>query len=192
MSSTPPASTASPRSTTRRRVARDIILTGDIVVNVVDAVHLERDLFLTLQLIDMGKPMVVALNMADEARQRGVAIDRDLLEDLLGVPVIETVAVEGKGFDELKESLCRARPGHADPELEADVVVMASRVGSRAEALMVLEGDEIVSERHGIDPGAKRDEIYLRRRDRVNDICRSRRPCDDQRCVVLGEAVARR
>jgi ferrous iron transport protein B len=152
------------------RVARDVILSGDIVVNVVDAVHLERDLFLTLQLIDMGKAMVVAMNMADEARRRGVAVDRDLLEDLLGVPVIETVAVEGKGFDDLRESLDRARPGHADPELDTDIVVMASRVGSRAEAMMVLEGDDVVSERHGIDPGTQRDEIYLRRRSRVNDI----------------------
>jgi ferrous iron transport protein B len=152
-------------------VARDIILDGDIVVNVVDAVHLERDLFLTLQLVDMGKRMVVALNMADEARKRGVGIDRDLLEDLLGVPVIETVAVEGKGFDELKASLARARHGHVDVELEADLVEMASRVGTRAEALMVLEDDEFVSERHGIEPGSQRDEIYLRRRHRVNDIC---------------------
>ncbi len=152
------------------RVARDIILTGDVVANVVDAVHLERDLFLTLQLVDMGKPMVVALNMADEARRRGVAIDRDLLEDLLGVPVVETVAVEGKGFDELKTALDRARVGHADPELENDIVLMASRVGSRSEALMVLEGDEVVSQRHGIEPGADRDAIYLRRRHRVNDI----------------------
>ena len=48
-------------------VARDIILTGDVVINVVDAVHPERDLFLTLQLVDMGKRMIVALNMADEA-----------------------------------------------------------------------------------------------------------------------------
>ncbi len=152
-------------------VARDIILTGDVVVNVVDAVHLERDLFLTLQLVDMGKRMVVALNMADEARKRGVGVDRDLLEDLLGVPVIETVAVEGKGLDELKESISRARMGHADHLIETDIVEMAARVGSRAEALMVLEGDAIVSERHGIEPGTQRDTIYLRRRDRVNDIC---------------------
>jgi ferrous iron transport protein B len=152
-------------------VARDVILEGDLVVNVVDAVHLERDLFLTLQLVDMGKRMVVALNMADEARRRGVGIDRDLLEDLLGVPVIETVAVEGKGFDELKAALARARHGHADVEIEGDLVQMASRVGSRAEALMVLEGDPVVSERHGIAPGTVRDEIYLRRRHRVNDIC---------------------
>jgi len=152
-------------------VARDIILTGDVVVNVVDAVHLERDLFLTLQLIDMGKRMIVALNMADEARRKGLGVDRDLLEDLLGVPVIETVAVEGKGLDELKVSICRARTGRADHRLERQLVEMIARVGTRAEALMVLEGDEVVSERHGIKPEALRDEIYLRRRDRVNDIC---------------------
>ena len=112
-------------------VARDIILSGDIVINVVDAVHLERDLFLTLQLVDMGKRMIVALNMADEARKRGVGIDRDLLEDLLGVPVIETVAVEGKGIDELTAAIPRARAGHADVELGAELIDMARRVGSR-------------------------------------------------------------
>lgn len=152
-------------------VARDIILTGDVVVNVVDAVHLERDLFLTLQLIDMGKRMVVALNMADEARRKGVGVDRDLLEDLLGVPVIETVAVDGTGLDELRVSICRARTGHADTRLERPLAEVAARVGSRADALMVLEGDEIVAARHGLEPGAARDEIYLRRRERVNDIC---------------------
>lgn len=152
-------------------VARDTILEGDIVVNIVDAVHLERDLFLTLQLVDMGKRMVVALNMADEARRQGVSIDRDLLEDLLGVPVIETVAVEGKGFDELKAAFAKARHGHADVEIEPLLVEMASRVGSRAEALMVLEGDPAVSERHAIEPGLMREQIYLRRRHRVNDIC---------------------
>ena len=152
-------------------VARDIILSGDIIINVVDAVHLERDLFLTLQLVDMGKRMIVALNMADEARKRGVHIDRDLLEDLLGVPVLETVAVERKGFEELVAAIPRARAGHADVELEPEVIAMLTRVGTRAEAIMVLEGDETVSERHGVEPGTQRDAIYLRRRHRVNDIC---------------------
>src|SRR5688500_13826656 len=59
------------------RVARDIILEADIVLNVVDAVHLERDLFLTLQLIDMGKKVAICLNMMDEAKARGVTIDVD-------------------------------------------------------------------------------------------------------------------
>jgi ferrous iron transport protein B len=152
-------------------VARDVILGADVVVNVVDAVHLERDLFLTLQLIDMGKRMLVALNMADEACKRGVGVDRDLLEDLLGVPVIETVAVTGAGIPELIAGIERARTGHADPELENDLVLTASRVASRADALMVLEGDAAVSHRNGVEPGSQRDTIYVRRRHRVNDIC---------------------
>jgi ferrous iron transport protein B len=100
-----------------------------------------------------------------------VGIDRDLLEDLLGVPVIETVAVTGQGMDDLRSAIGRARTGHGDHELEPTLVEMSARVGSRAEALMVLEGDAVVSERHGLEPGIGRDEIYLRRRDRVNDIC---------------------
>ncbi len=56
-------------------VARDIVIDADVVLNVVDAVHLERDLFLTLQLIDMGLPLVVALNMVDEAAARGMRVD---------------------------------------------------------------------------------------------------------------------
>lgn len=151
-------------------VARDVTLTADVVVNVVDAVHPERDLFLTLQLVDLGLPMVVALNMTDEARAQGVAIDRDLLEDLLGVPVVETVAVEGRGLDELRARLAEARPGRADHALEAEIVATAARVGSRAAALLVLEGDETVAERHGIAPGTSRDAVYARRRDRVDDI----------------------
>ena len=151
-------------------VARDIIMDADIVVNVVDAVHIERDLFLTLQLLDMGKRMVVALNMADEARSQGVAIDRDLLEDLLGVPVIETVATVGTGIPELVSALDRARTGNGDRELEDELVLMATRVGTRAEALLVLEGDQTVAQRHGIEPGKDRDTIYTRRRARVNDV----------------------
>jgi ferrous iron transport protein B len=151
-------------------VARDVILFAGTIVNVVDAVHLERDLFLTLQLADMGLPMVVALNMADEARSAGVAIDRDLLEDLLGVPVIETVAVQGKGIAELKAALRHARPGHPDPELLVPLDEALGVVHNRAEALLLLEGDEAVAERHGVEPGTMRDEIYTRRRARVDDL----------------------
>ncbi|TDB38076.1 MAG: ferrous iron transport protein B [Actinobacteria bacterium] len=151
-------------------VARDVILTADTVVNIVDAVHPERDLFLTLQLIDMGLPMIVALNMADEARKQGVAIDRDLLEDLLGVPVVEMVAVKGEGVDELLARLPEARPGHADPALDADVLPLAARIGSRAEAILVLEGDPVIAERHGIEPHASADCVYTARRARVNDM----------------------
>ena len=80
------------------RVARDVILAADLIVNVVDAVHMERDLFLTLQVIDTGIPVIVALNMMDDARSQGVQIDVDLLEHLLGVPVIPTVAVKARAW----------------------------------------------------------------------------------------------
>lgn len=151
-------------------VARDVILAADVVVNVVDAVHLERDLFLTLQLIDMGKRVLVALNMSDEARHDGVAVDRDGLQDLLGVPVIETVAVTGDGIDDLVEALPCARRGHGDPGLDAELLEMAARVGSRAEALLVLEGDEAVAARRGVEPGDARERVYRARRDRVDGI----------------------
>lgn len=154
------------------RVTRDVVLAAEVVVNVVDSVHLSRDLFLTLQLVDMGLPMVVALNMADEARKAGVAIDRDLLEDLLGVPVVETVAVEGVGIEELRAAIPQARDGHADPKLRAELQQLAEKLGSsRAEALLVLEGDAEVSERLGTAPGGSRLESYRRRRDRVDDMC---------------------
>jgi len=151
-------------------VARDVVLGAARIVNVVDAVHLERDLFLTLQLADMGIPMVVALNMADEARREGVAVDRDLLEDLLGVPVVETVAIKGAGIDRLRAAIDHARPGHPDPELYGVLGDASARAESRAEALLVLEGDEVVAERNGVAPGGMRDEIYTRRRVRVNDL----------------------
>ena len=152
------------------RVARDIILDADIVVNVVDAVHLERDLFLTLQLADMGAPMVVALNFMDEAGSEGLEIDVDLLSDLLGVPVIPTVATKNAGLEEVGEAIENARPGHADPEIARLMKNELRSVGSTREALLVLEGDEVVSERHGLEPGNRREEFYVRRRERVNDI----------------------
>lgn len=151
-------------------VARDVILSAGRILNVVDAVHLERDLFLTLQLADMGIPMVVALNMADEARREGVGIDTALLEQVLGVPVIETVAVQGLGIEELSTALDHARSGIADPELARHLDPLCGLVGNRAEALLVLEGDDAVATRHGLEPGSLRDEIYTRRRRRVDEL----------------------
>ncbi|MEW5954279.1 MAG: ferrous iron transport protein B [Bacillota bacterium] len=152
------------------RIARDIILAADIVVNVVDAVHLERDLFLTQQIIDTGVPVIVALNMVDEAEKLGLKIDDDLLGDLLGVPVIPTVAVKGRGLEELKNGISRAARGRATEDLEPHLNRLLNRVGSRGEALLILEGDLHIATRHGIEPEKRREDIYLKRRHRVNDI----------------------
>lgn len=152
------------------KVARDIILEADIILNIVDATHLERDLFLTQQLIDMGKPMVVALNFIDEVEKQGLQLDIDLLSDLLGVEVLPTSAVNKKGLREAAEAILRARTGNQQPELHSQLHVMLNQVGSQAEALMILEGDTFVAERHGVVPGDRRDAIYIERRNRVNDI----------------------
>ena len=82
--------------------------TGDIVINVVNAINLERSLFLTLQLLERGIPMVVALNLWDDTKHRGIDINLDKLREFLGVPVIPTVAISGEGVKELVDNISKA------------------------------------------------------------------------------------
>ncbi len=86
-------------------VAVQMLEQGDVVIDVVDATNLERNLGLTMELMERRKPLVVALNMWDDARHRGINIDVSKLEELLGVPVVPTVAVTGEGVKELVERL---------------------------------------------------------------------------------------
>lgn len=152
------------------RVARDIILDADVVLNVVDAKHLERDLFVTQQLIDMGKKIVVLLNFMDEVKRYNIEIDIPKLEHYLGIEVVPIVAVDRTGFENIHAAIRRAADGIQREELHSHLHVMLSMVGSQAEALLVLEGDATIAERHGVEPGGKRDEIYIGRRNRVNYI----------------------
>jgi len=89
-------------------VALRMVDTGDLVINVVDATNLERNLYLTLQLLERGIPVVVALNIWDDTKHRGIHIDLDKLRQFLGVPVIPTVAVTGEGMKELVENIPQA------------------------------------------------------------------------------------
>ena len=73
----------------------------DVLINVVDATRLERNLYLTLQLLELNIPMVVALNQMDVAKELGIEIDVELLSKILGVPVIPTIATKGLGLDEV-------------------------------------------------------------------------------------------
>jgi ferrous iron transport protein B len=91
-------------------VAVDMLEHGDFIINVVDATNLERNLNLTLQLIERGKPTVVVLNMWDETTHRGISIDIEALRKELGVPVIPTVAVTGEGIRHMVEALESAKP----------------------------------------------------------------------------------
>jgi ferrous iron transport protein B len=84
-------------------VARDFVINEKpgVVVNIVDASSLERNLYLTLQFLELGIPVCLALNMMDMAESRGMRIDTQLLSRLLGVPVVPTIARRGKGKEEL-------------------------------------------------------------------------------------------
>jgi len=82
-------------------VAVQMIKDGDLVINIVDATNLERNLYLTLQLLEKDIPVVVALNMWDETKHRGIQIDIKKLEENLGVPVIPTCGLTGEGIKEL-------------------------------------------------------------------------------------------
>ncbi len=82
-------------------VAVDMLEEGDLVVNVLDATNLERNLNLTLQLLERDIPVVVVLNMWDEAEHKGIEIDLDRLEEFLGVPVIPTAAIKNQGIKKI-------------------------------------------------------------------------------------------
>ncbi|VAX14547.1 Ferrous iron transport protein B [hydrothermal vent metagenome] len=94
-------------------VSRDYLLSrdADLVVNVVDASNLERNLYLTVQLLEMGVPLVLALNMMDVARKRGIQIDTERLAQELGCPVVPVVAVTGEGTTELKARMLAVADG---------------------------------------------------------------------------------
>jgi len=100
-------------------VASRMLTEGDLIVNVVDATNLERNLFLTLQLLENNIPVIIALNVWDETRHRGIHIDIAKLETHLGVPVVPTVAVTGEGIKELVTRFGEASPSGRKP-VDAD------------------------------------------------------------------------
>jgi ferrous iron transport protein B len=134
------------------RVTRDVV-TGtqagerlpDAIVVVVDASNLDNHLRFTLQLIALGLPVVVALNMFDLAERDGLKLDPEALARELGVPVIPTVAVRKRGIDDLKEALADlAMPGavalrRSDPVLHADIATLQRRARPIAMAATISE-----------------------------------------------------
>ena len=109
-------------------VSRQFILSGevDVLINVVDASTLERSLYLTLQLLELGKPVVVALNMMDIVEKRGMEIDLHRLPEMLGVPVIPVSARRRTGLD----SLLHAAAHHRDHTGPDSLVHQHQQVGS--------------------------------------------------------------
>jgi ferrous iron transport protein B len=142
-------------------VARQALLDGrpDVVILVLDATNLARNLYLGLQILDLGVPMVVALNIVDQAKARGIQVHTERLAEILGSPVVPTVATRGLGLDRLMARAVESasRPAPLPPRLRYSVDVetaiaklegaLASRadlpydLSPRAVALLLLEGD---------------------------------------------------
>ncbi len=145
------------------RIARDFVHAreAELILNIVDASSLERNLYLTTQLIEMGRPLVVVLNMIDVARDHGMQIDHAALARALGCPVVPVAAASGEGIAELKRVLHRAvdapmiADAHIDygERLEAAIAALLPRLTPIAEAAgdpprwlaaRLLEGDDLV------------------------------------------------
>ena len=144
------------------KIARDAIVRDpfDVVVDVVDATNLERNLYLLAQLVETGRPVVIALNMMDEARRQGLAIDPAALEEATGVPVVPMVARQAEGFADLVRTIRTvAREGrrpertvvYPEPverliaELEPVIAYTAQKEGvsPRWLAVRLIEGDDL-------------------------------------------------
>ena len=125
-------------------VARDYLLSGepDVVINLIDATNLERNLYLTSQILDLGLPVVVALNMIDLVEKNGDRIDIEKLQQQLGCPVIATAASRGRGMDELMKTAIETAERHAAPapsmrfntDVETAIAKIMDVVGGRVSA----------------------------------------------------------
>ncbi|UZP69009.1 ferrous iron transport protein B [Desulfovibrio mangrovi] len=168
-------------------VARSVVADErpDMVIDVANAGALERNLYLAVQLMEMGAPLTIALNMMDEARKQGIRIDARKLQSLLGVPVVETVARTGEGIESLMltavanadrqagkpwEPLTISYGPDLDPVLEEMVALinreqfLTDRYPARWVAIKYLENDEEI-QRIGRPLGAVAAELEARARE---------------------------
>lgn len=139
------------------RVTRDILLhDGELkVMQIADAKNLRRGLLITQQLAEMEKPVILVLNMIDEAKERGITIDEQRLSKILGIPVHATIAVRRKGLEDLDKSLPDGQVPQImvkfSPDIEKSIAAIEELLpkkqkGKRALALMILAGDESLKE----------------------------------------------
>ncbi len=152
------------------RVVLDYLLAKkvDVVINVIDATHLVQGLLLTLELMEIGRPIVLAINMMDEASRQGLKIDGEKLSELLGIPVLPMIASRGQG---VRKTFTQAwhtakeknipQPQEYGEEIESAVTDLKSKmkpgrfpISRRAIAVKLLEGDpEITRQIKSKNPG---------------------------------------
>lgn len=178
--------------------------TPDVIVNVVDASNLERNLYLTTELIMMDRRMVIALNMYDELEASGAQLDYKMLGGMIGVPMVPLVARTGEGVDALFDTIISVyedrhddvRHVHVSPGKEIENLMrplidaikesgdMAQHFSPRYLALNLMEGDKLSEDT--VKASAKGADI-LRLRDRLVEEFGSLHPGDDITSVIASE-----
>ncbi|HMA97916.1 MAG TPA: Fe(2+) transporter permease subunit FeoB, partial [Wenzhouxiangella sp.] len=155
-------------------IARDYVAgrDADLIVNIVDASNLERNLYLTSQLLEMNIPVLVAMNMMDAAGERGIEINAAELSKRLGCPVVPVVGTSGEGLPELKQQILASARSKATPDVrlsypapvekaidrlvpQIDKQAAAAKVEPRWLAVRLLEGDSLALQIAG--DGIKQD-----------------------------------
>ena len=147
-------------------VTRRIIMKREsaIIIHVIDAKNLDRMLPLTLQLIEAGLPIILVLNMMDEAKKRGIDINSDILQDILGIPVVKTVAVTGEGITQLRKEINNITKNQThlekkqlivhNPTIESAIskitpLISNNTISRRALALLFLQDDQMIKRCEG-------------------------------------------
>lgn len=177
----------------------------DVIVNIVDATNLERNLYLTTELINMNRPMVIALNMFDELKQKGISLDYKKLSEMIGVPIVPTVARTGEGIRQLFDAVIAvAEDRHAvvrhvhvtlGKELEQSVSVLnralkadpdlRPRFSPRYMAIKLLENDKEVE---SLVEGTKDAKEIFELRDREVERLAEVFPGEDVASLIAGES----
>lgn len=177
----------------------------DVIVNIVDATNLERNLYLTTELINMNRPMVIALNMFDELKQKGISLDYKKLSEMIGVPIVPTVARTGEGIRQLFDAVIAvAEDRHAvvrhvhvtlGKELEQSVGILnralkadpdlRPRFSPRYMAIKLLENDKEVE---SLVEGTKDAKEIFELRDREVERLAEVFPGEDVASLIAGES----
>jgi ferrous iron transport protein B len=134
--------------TEEENVTRCIIMKSEsaTIIHVIDAKNLDRMLPLTLQIIETGLPIILVLNMMDEAKKKGIEINSNILQDILGIPVVKTVAVTGEGITQLRKEISNITEGQIHLE-KKQLIVHNSAIESAISKITPLISNNTISRR---------------------------------------------
>ncbi|MFT6386481.1 MAG: ferrous iron transport protein B, partial [Rickettsiales bacterium] len=116
-------------------VARDFLINQncDFLINVIDSTNIERNLYLTIQLLELGIPTIMVFNIYDEAQAKGISVNLDLVENLLGVKALTAIATKGKGTEKILEAVINIKKSDIPKDISygEDLDVVMSALGEK-------------------------------------------------------------